>query len=296
MTGPVVDPISGNVLIGSGDAFFASVNPATGAVTKSAQFGSGCGFTSSPIVDIVAGTAYFVVPDTGGTGACPQSGPPAIVQFPTALTAGATGSSRTATGQSSGSAPPSVPALDQAYFSSSTFTGSLYFCMNNPAAKLIQFNILNNSVTGASAPGAKSMATNISTGSSPTPSCRGTTEYFDGTTDRLFANVHTGAVTTSGTYTCGGTGGTAGAAIGSGCAVSFNITTSFTLANATAPQAVLPIAGGGPTAMTIDGKASLPGATQVYFWTVQPQACTGNGTTGSGTGYCAIQASQNGLN
>ena len=50
---------------------------------------------------------------------------------------------------------------------------------------------------------------------------------------------------------------------------------------------------GGASAIIIDNDLSSPtGASQTYFSTLSNQACTGNGTTGNGTGGCAIQASQ----
>jgi hypothetical protein len=60
----------------------------------------------------------------------------------------------------------------------------------------------------------------------------------------------------------------------------------------------LPIAGGGPNGIVIDNRATSPGASQLYFSTIMPQLCTGSEPSGiaAGTGYCAIQASQSGLN
>jgi hypothetical protein len=61
-----------------------------------------------------------------------------------------------------------------------------------------------------------------------------------------------------------------------------------------------PVAGleepGGASGIIIDNTANLNGASQVYFSTLQDNGCTGNNLgAGSGTGGCAVQASQQAL-
>ena len=56
-------------------------------------------------------------------------------------------------------------------------------------------------------------------------------------------------------------------------------------------------AAGGTSGIIIDNGYTSDGASQVYYTTLSPQSCTGNSVPkGAGTGTCAIQASQSGLN
>ncbi|MGA2373346.1 MAG: hypothetical protein ABSG11_22030 [Candidatus Korobacteraceae bacterium] len=49
---------------------------------------------------------------------------------------------------------------------------------------------------------------------------------------------------------------------------------------------------GGTSGITIDNTLTFTGASQIYFSSLANETCAGNGTTGSGTGGCAVQASQ----
>ena len=51
-------------------------------------------------------------------------------------------------------------------------------------------------------------------------------------------------------------------------------------------------ASGGTGTIIIDNTSSAAGASQIYFSTLSSETCGGNGTTGTGTGACAVQASQ----
>lgn len=61
------------------------------------------------------------------------------------------------------------------------------------------------------------------------------------------------------------------------------------------PSAGLP-AQGGTSGIIIDNTTNLPGGSQVYFSNRSDAGCSGNGTSGGGTGGCAVQASQTRLN
>lgn len=61
------------------------------------------------------------------------------------------------------------------------------------------------------------------------------------------------------------------------------------------PQAALP-ASGGTSGIIIDNTSNLQGASQVYYSNLHDASCGGNGVSGGGTGGCAVQASQTGLN
>ena len=49
---------------------------------------------------------------------------------------------------------------------------------------------------------------------------------------------------------------------------------------------------GGTSGVVIDNSVTGAGGSQIYYSTLATQACTGNGTTGSGTQVCAVQTSQ----
>jgi hypothetical protein len=55
-------------------------------------------------------------------------------------------------------------------------------------------------------------------------------------------------------------------------------------------------AAGGTSGIIIDNGFTADGASQVYYSTLSGQACIGSGGAGTGTGSCAVQASQAGLN
>jgi hypothetical protein len=127
--------------------------------------------------------------------------------------------------------------------------------------------------------------TAISTLASGTASCSPVTEIFgsDGTTnDYVFLSVTASGNQSACTGAClynfiVGTGGSATTA-----------GTESTPSSATAGIA----ATGGTSGIIIDNVATATGESQIYYTPLSNMSCTGNGSTGSGTGGCAVQASQ----
>jgi hypothetical protein len=77
------------------------------------------------------------------------------------------------------------------------------------------------------------------------------------------------------------------------CVYSFDVTNLALPSSASDGLA----AAGGTSGIIVDNVViSTTGASQVYFSTLSNQTCNGNGTTGSGNGGCAVQASQKALN
>jgi hypothetical protein len=70
--------------------------------------------------------------------------------------------------------------------------------------------------------------------------------------------------------------------------VSTNGTSTTVPAAATAGLAVT----GGSSGIIMDNISTTSGASQIYFSSLSNETCAGNGTTGGGTGGCAVQASQ----
>lgn len=105
--------------------------------------------------------------------------------------------------------------------------------------------------------------------------CSPVTEILNGSTDYIFLSL-----------TAGGNEGTTclGACV-----------YSFTLSGTTASYSAGLAATGGTSGMIIDNTSSTTGASQVYFSTLSNQFCAGSGGVGTGTGGCAVQASQSGL-
>jgi hypothetical protein len=72
------------------------------------------------------------------------------------------------------------------------------------------------------------------------------------------------------------------------CLYNFNVQAAGTTGSVTDGVG----ATGGTSGIAIDNSLTGAGESQIYYTTLSNQACTGNGTTGSGTGRCAIQTSQ----
>jgi hypothetical protein len=77
------------------------------------------------------------------------------------------------------------------------------------------------------------------------------------------------------------------------CVYSFDVTN---LALPSSASDGLAVAGGTGGIIVDNVVTSTTGASQVYFSTLSNETCNGNGTTGSGSGGCAVQASQKALN
>jgi hypothetical protein len=240
---------------------------ATGVIADTA----GTGFGSSPLVDSVGARLYvFTNSDPTETNAL-------IYQLPVNFTSGTAGTSGVL-GQAGTSGNIYVGAFDNLYFTSTpetTPTGDIYVCGRAAGAQTptlyqvpITSNVLGMPVAGPT----------LSTG---TPDCSPVTEFLNGTTDSIFLSV--AAL------------GSQSGCTGIGCIMAFNVTSASGWGAGTTASATLPEAGG-TSGVTIDNSSSATGASQVYFAPLSNQACVGNGTTGSGTGGCAIQASQAGLN
>ena len=210
---PVYDPVSGNVLIGAPNGRIYRVAAAGGAAVSSAVLTTACGFRSPPLVDAVAGKAYFTSAGYDPTGAncAAASGGPLILQAATTFAAnvnwGATLPGYYAgapfTVQANGNGIAYVGAFDNAYYASGTATGSIFFCANVPTPTLFQMKIAAN-VAGtdpfATAPGGPVLGSVTTAGA---PTCGPVTEIFNGATDYIFTGVKSAPPSSAGSYVCG---------------------------------------------------------------------------------------------
>jgi hypothetical protein len=237
--------------------------------------------TDAPILDGTNETLYVVVAQDG-------SGNSALYQFPATFAASACGNNATTneevtlgTGTTAG-VRVFDGDFDNAFYSGGA--GNMYVCGNAGGdATLYQIaipatGIITDPTTAAAGPAL----------TTATITCGPVTEFYDpgGTgTDYMFVSVTASAVT-------GGTVVNCPAA--NGCLLSYIIGSTPAppaWSAAFARTAAITVAGG-TSGIVIDNSSALGGASQVYFTPLANQTCT----TSGGSGGCAIQASQLGLN
>jgi hypothetical protein len=162
-------------------------------------------------------------------------------------------------------------AFDDAYYSSGG-TRNLYACSTSGTVNALWKIPITNGVMGAPVVGPLLTTANVA--------CSPITEFLNGSTDRMFLSVAGSAVT----------GAPINCPSATGCIMSFDITNTSTWGASTGTAATATVTGG-TSAIIIDNSSSAGGASQVYFTPLSDQTCTASG----GTGGCAIQASQTGL-
>ena len=256
------------------------------------------GFDDAPLVDVTTGEMYLFArassPFVGGgtfpgTPNVPSVFEIAIPANPAAIHAA---TYVQAIVSDAGAAIPAsafyTGTFDDPFYSGGTNSGDLYVCSTHntgtTTVNAIWAITVNTGVIDI---------THIALGPSLTTANVGCSPIIEfnnpnTTNDRIFLSVTASAITGDAQIKC---------PAASGCLIAFDvdaalITTSST--SATATEA------GGTSGVIIDNSATpgtgeTPGADQVYFTPLSNQACTGNGVVGSGTGGCAIQASQSGL-
>jgi hypothetical protein len=165
-------------------------------------------------------------------------------------------------------------AFDDAYYSTSGASGNLYVCSTSGTVNAIWGIPITNNVMGTPFQGPTLTTANVG--------CSPITEFSNANTniDRLFLSV-AGSAVTGGTINCPSNA--------TGCIMSFRIDSPLSTTTATSARTSV---AGGTSGIVIDNSSAAGGASQVYFTPLADQACT----TSGGTGGCAIQASQSGLN
>lgn len=259
LTGPVLDPITGNVFVGCADGNLYGFNSAGAPLATAsiavgdgplAPFGGG-GIVDPPIVDSINGFVYaFSGSDATGTSAV-------VVQAKTDLS-----SPLTATvGGNSAGVSLHVGAFNDPYFNSSVSTNWLLYVggydagAGNSVLYGITFDASRNMATGTPA--------NAFTLGAGAAEYSPLTEFLNGGTDWLFGSVL--AATPNNTQ-------------------SFNINTFPTVAANTANEA------GGTSGIIVDNVSTQTQASSIYFSTQLSGACGAGGT-----GFCATKLTQAGL-
>ena len=274
LNSPVVIDSLNEVLLTDNQGLFGVVDTTVGGIddrgTTTTIKLAGTGFDDGPLVDVTSGFMYaFARADnTNNVTAVFQL---AIPGFPDALD-NATGPE--AIVSNTGTNPASAffnGAFDDAYYSSGG-TGNLYACGTSGVVNALWQIPITGGVMGTPVLGPELTTADVA--------CSPITEFLNGATDRMFLSVAGSAVA----------GTPINCLAGSGCVMSFDITNPLTWGPSTGPAATTTVTGG-TSGIIIDNSSSAGGASQVYFTPLSDQLCT----TSGGTGGCAIQASQSGL-
>ena len=283
LTSPVYDIAHSLLLVGAtgGKVYSVSATNTTDTIATSNQIGYGNkDIRDAPLVDPLAGTAgevyVFVSSDTSGGG-----GNSGVFQFAEGSISASSGTEE-AVGSGALSTDTTslyAGAFDNAYLTSSNSaspTGNIWVCGDTGGNPTLYAVPITNNVMGAATAGP------VVTGSAnvlETP-CSPVTEFYNSTTskDYIFVSPETQSTTPV-----------------TGCTASVGCVISYTVSGTTA-TAVTGGAGafpGGASGMIVDNLSTSPTGLQLYFSNLNAtEACAGNGTVGSGTGGCAIQASQ----
>ena len=290
LTGPAYDGVSGNIFVADSTGILWYVRetgstvgscttgdpPCLGATSVDVGSGSREPIVDGPMVDPSTQEVFaFTGCSLSEGGACTAgSAFGQVVQATTALT----GVVRANLGAGSNVDNLRDGAFDNNYLLGNFTTGHLYSC-GNPAST--QAKILYN--VGFDSAGV--MNTTSTTGptltSAASINCSAVTEVDNAGTDRIFFSVPsngTAAIATGGPACTGS------------CVYSYDVTSGNLTPGATASNGLTAVSGS--SAIVIDNTATTPtGASQIYFSTLANGTCA----TSGGTGGCAVQASQAGL-
>ena len=281
---PVFDDGTNKVFVCDRDGYLnrvdATIGSGTGGIvvtSKLADFGSGS--DDAPLVDSSTGNVYvFVRGDLEGGGS--PSNYAGVFQFPSNFSMSSPGTE--AVVSSNNTLPVSAfyaGDFDNAYYNSADGTGNMYVCSTNAGLNALWQIPIKSGVMQTPVPGPTLTTANVA--------CSPVTEFFNvnntngglnpSGTDLIFLSV-AGSAQTNSAINCPFNS--------LGCVMSFDITTPGPTQTVGATYAT-----GGTSGIIMDNSSTIPGASQVYFTPLADQQCT----TSRGTGGCAIQASQSGL-
>jgi hypothetical protein len=299
LTDPIVDDNSGKIFLGDGEGYLYSVNLTNPAKTYSAAqtigwatHGPGTGIVDAPIVvnDSANSTTDQVFAFTGCSSVLGIGG--AVTQVPANFTTGAPTTSNTVDlGSATGVGDCTTDNLlsgtfDNKFWTNGTTSGHLIACgfvsgtTRNPLVpsnpKMYFFPFANHVITSA---GASSFVIDTTVGEE----CSPLTEFYNGTTDRLFFGVGGPSTPTEGFL--------------QSSTITTSLTTPVCGTSATSSCVKAPAALGGTSGIVIDNQLSN-GGTNIYFTTlgvgsVNSQKCNVSG--GIANPYCAVKLTQSGL-
>ncbi len=292
LTAPVVDDRAGSIFLGDGQGYLYSVSLNSPGGTFSAQqtigwagHGAGTGIVDPPIVvtdpaspaidQVFAVTGCSFVLGIGG----------AVSQLPANFTTGVPTTSNTVDlGSASGSGDCTGKnvhsgAFDNAFWLNGSTSGHMIACgfVNNggtPAKpQMYFFPFASNIITSI---GKSTFVIDNTKGDE----CSPLTEFYNGTTDRLFFGV--GSATDGFLETS---------------TITSSLTTPTCTGAPTSSCVTSPSALGGTSGTVIDNLVSS-GGTNIYFSTIAPGSVNGqkcNVAGGAANPYCAVKLTQSGL-
>jgi hypothetical protein len=281
MSGPVYDSLLNEVFVTDSKKVYAYTVGAAGftaATPASYTYAKGGFDASGPVLDAFNGYLYlFSTDDDEATSHT------SVTQLPVGLAAGSAVFVPLGSVGTSPNVYLSYGAFDNTYYNHGpkNAASTLYSCGTDTTTTTAQdlFAISFNATTGlANTTPAMPANKNVNPGGH-TGLCSPITEFFDGTTDRIFVGM--------GDYN--------GATTGANVVQMWNVTTQLTSASDT-PTASATGYQGGTTGFAIDNNASgVAQAESVYFSTLET---SGTATTCGAAGtdlYCAVKLTQSGL-
>lgn len=269
----------------------AGATPGTALTSKQMECGT-FGFVDAPIVDSSDEFVYVFVGD-----GCSDGTAPVYSSYVNVFAAGTSinasyGHNNAQMGNQSTNSIGTVQyhgTFDNAFYESAAGAfGNLYACVNGAL-----FQIPMSSLSGTTQVALANSAYDTPASTvSDAATCSGVTEYCN---HGSIACTVSGAThkTSAGTdylfFSLEANGSATGCT--NGCIYNYDITAGNTTGT---PSDDLAVAGG-TTSIVIDNSGSATGESQVYYGSLSSQTCVGNGTVGSGSGSCAVQASQSAL-
>jgi len=299
LTDPVVDRTSGRIFLGDGEGYLYAVSLTSPAKTYAARqtigwatHGAGTGVVDPPIVvnDPANPATNQVFAFTGCSSVVGDGG--AVTQLAANFTTSGTITTGTTVdlGSASGTGDCTGGNLhsgtfDNAFWLNGTTSGHMIACgfVSGTVAKPLKpsnpkmYSFPFNASHLITSPASSTFVVDTTVGDE----CSPLTEFYNGTTDRMFFGV----------------GGTT-----DGFLESSTITTSLTTPSCAAPPTAscvsAPSALGGTSGIVIDNQLSN-GGTNIYFTTLAAGSVNGqkcNVTGGAANPYCAVKLTQSGLN
>ena len=322
LTSPVYDSgTSDNIFVADSGGYLYSYNASTGAhqmTSSKLTYASGTvGIADAPIVDSSTEEVYVFIGQDANTAISGNyncnnaTGCSGVFQFAASNSTIGTGAcvATSATAWSGtncgvealfGVGTTTTPteydgAFDHIYNVGTGKTGNLWVCAphvgSTPRLASIAIQTNGSLVPSGTVASFSNVTTAVSALASATASCSPVTEVWGsggGTNDYIFLSVTANGnlTTTNASAPCTGsclynfivgTGGTS--------------TTAGTLSTPTTAYAGIS-ATSGTSGIVIDNTTGASGESQIYYTPLANQICGGNGSTGSGTGGCAVQTSQ----
>jgi len=290
LTDPVYDDGTGKIFVGSRFGTLKRVDATIGGgaspVDKTAQVSFTGDNFDGPLLDVTNGKVYvFVSKSTANSGQI--AGVSAVYTFATTFAVGSAGIQTILSTNGPGT-DIYDGNFDQQWFLGNA--GNMYVCA--PAAgsnipTLYQIPVSTTGVLGTTIPGPA-----LTTAATGPPLCSPVTEFFNPSNTSAGAHPTGTDLIYLSVTALGQTAAPVSCSTNTGCLMSFDVTSGSTITTSTATEAKIPESGG-TSGIVVDGSSAATGASQVYFTPLADQLCT---TAPTGTGGCATQASQSGLN